>query len=62
VVNRLIAECEDLEHRFDLRNEIMRAGMSEVMADQVLTVMCGVTSHACDRSRVGIARRLLLAR
>lgn len=33
IINRLIAECVELEERFDLRNEIMRAGMSEIMAD-----------------------------
>jgi hypothetical protein len=33
IVNRLVSEVDDMEERFDLRNEIMRAGMSEVMSE-----------------------------
>ncbi len=33
IINRLVSEVDEVEERFDLRNEIMRAGMSEVMGD-----------------------------
>jgi hypothetical protein len=42
IVNRLVSEVDDMEERFDLRNEIMRAGMSEVMSEATSAVVSGL--------------------